>query len=86
MNALPLPQIVAGIIGALIPILIQLVKNRVSSKLSRFLIALAVSAVIGTLGAVISGAQLSIVNIVQFTAIAFAMSQTVYNMVKSIFN
>lgn len=85
MESISLPQSVAAIVGIFIPLIVAFVKTKVQSKQMRFLVALVLSGIIGVIGAVISGADLSWINVIQFTAIAFGMSQIVYNMVKNLF-
>lgn len=84
MDAIPLPEAVAAIIGLFLPILIGWIKDIVDSKQLRFMIALFVSGVIGTIGAVVAGAELSWVNAAEFTTIAFGMSQAAHNLYKNL--
>ena len=84
MNSLPLPETVAAVVGVFMPIVIGWVKNAVESKQLRFVIALVISGVIGTIGAVIAGAELSWVNVAEFTTIAFGMSQAAHNLMKNL--
>ena len=84
MNSIPLPETVAAVVGLFMPIVIGWVKGAVESKQLRFIIALVISGAIGTLGAVIAGADLSWANVAEFTALAFGMSQAAHNLMKNL--
>ena len=84
MNPIPLPEAVAAVVGVFMPIIIGQVKNLVESKQLRFVIALVISGVVGTIGAMIAGADLSWINVAEFTTIAFGMSQAAHNLMKNL--
>ena len=85
METISLPQSIAAMVGIFLPIVIQIFKTKVSSNQLRFLIALGISGVVGTVAAVVGGADLSWTNAIQFATISFAMSQLVYATVKNLF-
>jgi len=66
------------------PIVVQIIKKRVGNKQIRFFTSLILCGVVGTIGALIAGAEFSLGNIAYFTTIAFGMSQMAYNSVKSL--
>jgi len=84
-SMISLPETVSVVVGVFMPILIQWIKKKVKAKQIRFLIALVLCGLTGTVAALVAGAECSWANVVEFTTIAFGMSQIVYNAVKSLF-
>jgi len=80
-----LPEIIAVLLGTFGSIIIQKIKQSVSSKQVRFLIALGLTGVTGIAAAFIFGEPFTFVNIIKFISVAFGASQVAYNTWKSLF-
>jgi len=80
-----MPEVVAMILGALAPLVIQQLKKLVADKKARFFIALGLSGVIGLVAAAVAGVAFSWGNIIGLISAVFAYSQLAYNTWKSLF-
>ena len=76
VSQLELPELVSVIVGFLAPLLIQVVKGRVESKRSRFLLALLLSSVVGVVSWFVSNPEEK--DLINFVITTFAFSETAY--------
>ena len=80
------PLWLAGLIGVIAPLIIRWITGANLSRRWKSLIAILVSAVIGFASAFLSG-QFNAVSVLQSIAVAFSISQIVYDQVfKDLFN
>ncbi|MGC8691353.1 MAG: hypothetical protein ACP5SP_07975 [Caldisericum sp.] len=80
------PQWLAGLIGVIAPLIIRFITGAKLSRRWKSFIAILVSTVIGFASAFLSG-QFDTVTILQSIAVAFSISQIVYDQVfKDLFN
>lgn len=77
-DAIPLPEIISSVLGFFAPIAIQFLSNRLSTRTSRFLVALLLAAVTG--GAAFIITKPPITDAVDVIIYAFGTSQTAYMM------
>lgn len=82
---LQLPEIVATILGALSPILINFLKSTIESRYIRFVIALVVSGGVGAVSAIILGITPG-VDLIEFFTGAFTLATIVYRTWKDLFS
>lgn len=71
-----LPEVIAMVVGALSPMLIQLVVKKVTNEMARFWIALVLSALVGVAAVLLSGTPLK--NSPEFLAILFTFSSIAF--------
>ena len=78
-----LPLVLATLLTAFSPFIIQKVKKALKEKWARFLVAIGLSALTGFAAALISKVNLSISNIAVWSVIVIGYSQVAYNTWKS---
>lgn len=69
------PEVLQLIIGACLPVVIDVVNTRISNSIVRYVVSLVISLVVGTL---LSLDKLNVNDVLQSGAIVFAAAQTTY--------